>query len=621
MAPAVNARPYRDFLTTSLHRRFAKASFYTLFLCWVIAIWMGDWNSLFWTWFPLSAVGLRTIALYIPAFMVFMIRVSQWHVGQRNTVTPNQVFNRLATKKSTFLTFALYSFSAWVYSEIYIWTQSQHGRLQFTVDQGRFTERIKLNERPVYLRFMFVILGCIQTIVHLWADYDQIRIPVKRTEQTGKTNILQLMRANLVLMFSRSIILAASAFPIATVLYYLVGRDPLWRLHFFLVQFFVSLSRNAKPSGVAPFMSLAVIYLIEGTLVTFLWQYTNFIFSSYINREPLKKELPITNDSKDPNGSLLNGLKSKKDAVKSTAFWELAIITERFPDRRKTIYAEPDRVKGPTHTQIINICLAELGEIHKRVDAAMNPDRSTQEPGKSSAPAETQLVRQIAQPLKEGQILGPKAVPQSRWEKVGAVTGEIARNNSSSQNVQNSYAKEYLKKGQEKASHGVRQAESWWDVHRNRLAASPVGWPFRQSLPRTANVVVAGAFYSRQATIFNAITALANLAVHSLSEDIYGSFHNEVPEIIRTLTQAIKDIDAYMNVIQIHWTDFETLTKPEAERKKVKEVEEITAELKDGLEKIVRAFTEYLPGMKISSEEIREAKRLVAKGPEVAQLR
>ena len=48
MAPAplgASPRPYRDFLTPALHRRFNKASRYTLVLCYATAVWMAEWDS------------------------------------------------------------------------------------------------------------------------------------------------------------------------------------------------------------------------------------------------------------------------------------------------------------------------------------------------------------------------------------------------------------------------------------------------------------------------------------------------------------------------------------------------------------------------------------------------
>jgi putative Ca2+/H+ antiporter (TMEM165/GDT1 family) len=38
-------RPYRDYLTPALHRRFNKASRYTLLFCYVIACFMGEWDD------------------------------------------------------------------------------------------------------------------------------------------------------------------------------------------------------------------------------------------------------------------------------------------------------------------------------------------------------------------------------------------------------------------------------------------------------------------------------------------------------------------------------------------------------------------------------------------------
>jgi hypothetical protein len=43
-----------------------------------------------------------------------------------------------------------------------------------------------------------------------------------------------------------------------------------------------------------------------------LWEVGNTAFSAYVAQEPLKNERPITYESRDPNGSLLTGLRGKK---------------------------------------------------------------------------------------------------------------------------------------------------------------------------------------------------------------------------------------------------------------------------------------------------------------------
>ena len=55
-------------------------------------------------------------------------------------------------------------------------------------------------------------------------------------------------------------------------------------------------------------------FLIEGCLLELLWEFCNSVFTDHVAEEPLKRGQPVTNDSNDPNGSLLQGLRAKKEA-------------------------------------------------------------------------------------------------------------------------------------------------------------------------------------------------------------------------------------------------------------------------------------------------------------------
>jgi len=114
---------------------------------------------------------------------------------------------------------------------------------------------------------------------------------------------------------------------------------------------------------------------------------------------------------------------------------------------------------------------------------------------------------------------------------------------------------------------------------------------------------------------------LSNLAVFSITEDQIGRFHNTVPSIIRTFTAAINKIDAYMSSLQVHWSDKETLAKPEAARKKVPEVDQVRECLQQGLQNILAGFEKYLGGMGMSLLEISDAKKAAAslRQPEMLQ--
>ena len=117
--------------------------------------------------FPVGPTGMRTALLCIPALLVYLLRVAQWHIGRRNTTSSWQTFYQYALSRRTFSTFTVYILSAFFYGEVYIWTRSESAELQLT-DPGRLHERIRLNERPIFFRFLFFVLALGQAAMHLW---------------------------------------------------------------------------------------------------------------------------------------------------------------------------------------------------------------------------------------------------------------------------------------------------------------------------------------------------------------------------------------------------------------------------------------------------------------------
>jgi nucleoporin NDC1 len=305
------------------------------------------------------------------------------------------------------------------------------------------------------------------------------------------------------------------------------------------------------------------------------------------------------------------------------AFWELALITDAFPDRRKTIYAEMSRKKAATFQQVTDLCLAEVKLLIERLNIGLDP--AYQQAAASAAPQPAPLVNlvpQISQPLKDDkQIVALPPKPSTKWEHFEATTSGIAKSHSSPGNSQQAWGRDGINRGLQKAQEGAQQAESVASTASTKILASPFGSIFSHSLPRSAKLVVLSAPYSRISLICNAITALTNLAVFSISEDAIGRFHESVPAIIRTFTLAITKIDTYMASLQVHWSDKDTLAKPEAERKKISEVEQVRQCLQKGLQNVLSSFDKYLGGMGMSMLEISEAKKAAAvvKQPEMIQ--
>lgn len=299
------------------------------------------------------------------------------------------------------------------------------------------------------------------------------------------------------------------------------------------------------------------------------------------------------------------------------------MITDAFPDRRKTIYGEIERKKAPTYQQVTDICLAEIKLLIESISCGLNPAYNPGTvPGKQQPTAPVNLVPQISQPLKEDKLIAaPPPKPDTKWHHIESAATGIAKAYSAPGNSQQAYGREAINKSVKKAQDGAEQAASFATLYYNKLVKSPLGALFSSSFPRTVSLIVLGAPFSRISLICNAVTALTNLTVFSLSQDSLGRFHEGVPAIIRVFTTAIHHIDEYMNTTQIHWSDKKTLSKPEAERRKVPEVEVVRECLREGLERILGSFNEYLGGMGLSKVEVLEAKKVAGakKGPEMLQ--
>lgn len=523
------------------------------------------------------------------------------------------------------MTVICYALSAGLYGEIYIWTQPESKKLGYT-DQGKNYERLRLNERSMYLRYMFFVLALVQSGVHLWFDYDRIDFPTTKikTEQI----VAPTPSLKSILSIGRKAVISAMIVTVAGSATYMLGmRYQIWPWYYWFARnvLMISLSKSRPyPNTLPPFMPLVIISFIESALLLSMWLFVNTTFDLNMVQVPLKNDRPITNDSKDPNGSLLKGLKSKKATIQAVAYWELALITDSFLERRKTIYGELNRKNGPTFKQITNICLSEVKLFIERLSIGLDPNyRPKEEAEKNQQTQTVSLVPQIAPPLTEAAIKGPGLRHSTARDKLGDVAGGFAKSLSSPQNGVKT--REYLKKGTTEVSQhlqkGIEEVEARSSGLYSQFMSSPLGYPFRHSLRRTANVVVAGAPYSRLSMLCSAITALPNLSVCSLVEDDFGGMQDEIPDIVRVFTEALKKLDEYVAKLNIHWSDFDTLSKPEAERKRIAEVDEIRECLRAGLEKILGQFGEYLAGMKMTRAEILEAKKAAANGPEMAHVR
>ncbi|KAI4246463.1 MAG: hypothetical protein LQ352_006385 [Teloschistes flavicans] len=435
----------------------------------------------------------------------------------------------------------IYLASALLFSEVYIWSVPQGAELRWVVE-GRPWERARLNERPIYLRSLYIGLALLQTFLHLYCDYDRIEESV----QDGMS-------------------------------------DP-------------SIQRAA-----------------------------------YVAQEPLKRGQPLSEDSKDPNGSLINGLKAKKTAVKvsllrdlnnfandvgkSFAYWELAMICRKFPERRVSIFKDIDRLEGAAWSQISMECLRMVEGVTSRISAYGQP--STQQRALIKV-EDLQSLPRLGTPLKQDSIFMSSPQPTTRREMMETKMGTFAK--SVGDYPVTSYGSpigpkgtQYIEAARDKLlTPEQRQAltlahiRSQFYVYLTRFLHSWLGQPFRQTFARRIRSIAFGQPFSELIPTINAVDSLTSLVTASLKEDAYGKVAKDIPLVMRTFIVTYQTLDRFAGTLSPHWTDVEFSDS----QRQTEDVLAMLDALKHGLGDTVKAFSGFSADLGIVDQDIRIAKAI-----------
>lgn len=474
-----------------------------------------------------------------------------------------------------------------------------------------------------------MVLAFLQSAWHVYNDEDKISIPIKMAVLDEGASTAEAPRSQIRRHGHKMCLTAMSkagiSFVTGTVVYLLFLRRFLWELSFSILRYGYHMRQYSHPSGLYPFPDIILRILYSTTLLTLLWDFTNTAFSVYIAQEPLKKDQPITAESKDPNGSLIRGLDHRLKTAKSFAFWELLLITMRFPDRRKTIFADIDR-QPSTWTQISTLCLREIRGVSDRVKAfndARAPKPSPETANGTPQQQQQQQQQKLAAvpPLKTDPILAQTPPPKTRAERVGRLAGSFAKQHGLSPGspprlLQDagkalSYAERKLvppAKQREIRDAPKAVREKAGGLLMTLLGNAWLGWPFRRTFERRAVAVICGSPTARTSIIVDAATALAKLCTESLREDPYGAVAKDIKAIVGVYSAAIGDARGLLEACEPHWTD---VFFTEGKRRSVEEVNVLIEALTGGLKGILGAFGEYAAGVGMTDSELAEAKALV----------
>jgi nucleoporin NDC1 len=551
--------------------------------------------------------------------------VATLQLGRRSTTSPFDTCRRCIFSLDTIQILVWYLFSACWFSEIFIWSSPRSEKLGWIV-KGDMSTPDRLNERPIYLRSVFVLLALCQTVMHIYNDDSSVHIPVSMPTKTPSPDnrthklapiTLQIQRIAWPRLAQRCIAIPLALAVTGPVIYVLFLRQTFWSWHLTFAKLIYSLPRSdARPTGYPP-GNPAVMALSAGVgfLLMLTWEATSFFFSALLAQEPVKKDQPLSQGSKDPNGTLITGLRAKREVVRTFAFWELVIIAQKHPERRKLIFADIGREGGRAWDQMLGAALDVVQAINYRIEATTtqpNPVEQEQNPDAM----EIDSLPRIAPPIKEKPIFAQSPPPQTRTEEIESYLDWGARRIGQSKDpFEPPFSKwrellKYMTGGGHSQENSFISALS--NFASNLLKASrlewlliPVKWFFRPTFSRKVNTTILGHPQANAAVITDAIESITRMLVASLSEDLYGTVISGVPVTVRALTNTINAIESY---VQHHVKEE---AGPEAD---IDEVEIVLARLKAGLAELLGAFQLFLVDQGVSAAEHRSAQNAARPG-------
>ncbi|KAI8956938.1 nucleoporin protein Ndc1-Nup [Daldinia sp. FL1419] len=620
MPPAAARRaPYKDFLQPALQRRFASTAGVLLSLAYIENLFLSSWDNLVWPWFPVGPAAIRTIVIFSCILPIIILRIAHSHIGIRTYNSSFEAFCQHAPSFATIETIITFTFSAWLFSQLYLMMIPASANLGWI--QHYSGDRARLNERAVFYTTNMVILGVVQGFKHIYFDCDRMLLGIVKPKSEEDENAhtsgwgRPTQWVPRVVFSAARLSVAIASFNYVLVYHFIRRFIWTWTISFF--RLFYTLPKYNIPPSKAPWsIWMLTRSMWAGFLLSTLWCFGDMIFKLQLGKAPLKNGQPLSAESRDPNGSLLNGLKSKKPRISAFAMWELALITRDFEIRRRSIFEDIDRKDGSVWSQIYTTCLSTIKLLEQRID----------DYGKSPTPPPTQPITtppqpqpRVVQPPKTDDVWAPAPSSRGLRDSLGKlVTNAVT---SPGKTPAEAYLPEAKKKALVVTDHLLSQSQkdklsseginSFAHSIAIEILNTPIiGILFQQLFSRRLKTAVLGRPYGEPSIYINAAYALSKLAVSSLTEDQYGNVQRDVPSIIRTFTTVIKKLERFRDGLPLHWTDLR-------QDRACPEVDELLDALKDRLNELIIAFGQYSSDLRLTRADMRMAREAAVKKEKV----
>ncbi|PHH62746.1 hypothetical protein CDD81_6734 [Ophiocordyceps australis] len=615
---------YKDTLQPALHRRFSSTAGFLLVMSYLEALSLTSWKtSLSWPFIPISSNATRSLIIFACGLPILILRIAHYHVDIKTTPSGLYMLGSNLLRPQIYETGFWYLVSSVVFTNVFLSCTPPSSNLGWVTHFSG--DRVRLNERPLFILCYLAVCAVIQAIAHYASDIDGLRLGARKlpAEYEAIAQCLPFVSpptrsilAQFPAVFSGCIHRTISALVLALLCYYTFCRSFLWGWALSLTRPFYNLPKTSMlPPSWPTDVFLLGRCMIAGMSLNFVWLIANLAFSVYMVQAPLRDGEPLTSRSKQPNDVLLNGLKNKKLSIKAFATWELALIAQGFPDRRKAIFNDIDRKGGTMWVQIFDICTQLLRSMEQHIETYEKPAAAV-----AAAPVPATVKQRRCQPLRQdaglyhdkknsGLIGGvektlgelsrsPGATPISDWSPLAQKTWKSAKNRMLSKKQQEALSSEHIKS----------EVGQW--ISR----VMDVGWVaalVRQDFDRRVTAVVFGATLAEPSLYMHAAQGLCQMAIHSLEEDDYGNVQRDVVTIIRILMSVVEKVEAFKAQMPTHWTD-------PSGNKATPTVDAVTEVLRAELRQVVDKFEPYRLDLGLTAAEIRQARVLAPQATRMA---
>ena len=448
----------------------------------------------------------------------------------------------------------------------------------------------RLNERPIYLRSFFMMLGLAQAIQHLYLGRSNLHIPIappptpqatdRRTHPISDS--FTQIKAEVPWVLGRSALSSAVAAALGPFIYSLFLRQIMWQAHLSLAKPWFNLSRsNARATGFPPLLGILLPSFIAGVFLNITWEMTTILFLVSFRKPPTKKDIPLSSMSKDPNGTLLTGLKARKGLTKTFAFWELALIAQNFPERRKAIFLDIDRPTGPIWTSMLSEALKVLQSVDGRIAPPAPAVPSTAQQQHS-----VQTLPKLLSEIPSNNVF----ISSTREQAEGLVSAGARKLGSSPKPWRPAYDK-----AAETVEHKSGQAVSPIEQMVASITKGSLSTLFSISNAAKIDAAVLGNPIANAAVVVDATETVTRMLVASLHEDPYGKVIAGVPSAVKQFSDTINLIEHAIRA-----------SPPDAD---IGEVRMVLARLKAGLGELLSAFQTFLVDTGLGIGELNTANR------------